>query len=73
MTFEELFDLWLAKRVCNLFKSGYNVEQVKIWMNLLYSDFCDIIDNEEVLNEVKNKIIRTVEIFVMGEQNDKTN
>ena len=70
MSFEKLFDYWLAKKIDYLFKSGYNIEQVKVLMNMLYSDFYEVVGDNELLDIIRKKIQRTVEIFIMGEQNE---
>ena len=73
MTFEEGFDFWLAKKVVFLLNKGFTISQAKTMLELLYSDFSDCIDDENVLECIKKKMERTLEIFIMGENNDKTN
>ena len=65
---DELFDFWLAKKVDNFLKEGFDIEQTKTMLNLLYSDLSDCIDDENIVNCIKRKMVRTVEIFMMGEQ-----
>lgn len=72
MSFEQMFDYWLACKVNELIVQGYDSEQVKVWMNMLYSDFLDIIDNDLILLDIKKKIQRTVEIFLMEAKNEQT-
>lgn len=65
---ERLFDYWLAKKVLNLLNEGYSLEQTKIALNLIFSDISDCIDDKNILNLIKDKMNRTIEIFIMGEQ-----
>ena len=73
MTFEERFDFWLAKKVAFLLNRGFSISQAKTMLELLYSDFSDCIDDENVLESIQKKIERTLQIFTMGENNDKAN
>ena len=65
MTFEEKFDFWIAKKVLFLYNEGYTLCQINKLMQLMYSDFCDIIDDKNVLQEIKSKIELTLGLFYM--------
>lgn len=65
---DELFDFWLAKKVDNFLKEGFDIEQTKTMLNLLYSDLSDCIDDKNIVNCIKRKMVRTVEIFMIGEK-----
>ena len=74
MSFENLFDFWIANKVLFLYNEGYTLCQAKKLMQLMYSDFCDIVDDKNVLQEIKNKIELTLELFYMkGMKNEQTN
>ena len=74
MTFENLFDFWIANKVLFLYNEGYTLGQAKKLMQLMYSDFCDIVDDKNVLQEIKSKIELTLELFYMkGMKNEQAN
>ena len=68
MTFEENFNFWLAKKVVYFLEKGYTIEQIKVFFDIIYFDFKECIDDNVLLNEIKEKMVRTIEVFSMGEQ-----
>lgn len=63
MSFEDYFDYWIAKKVANLLKEGYTFEQVKKLMNMIYSDFFDLLGENYLVYLIKGKFETTLELF----------